>query len=230
MAKSKNEKSKITAVKVGGNGTPEKTLQEKVSDVTTEKLDENLPEEVLGNAPQPVVVEKLSLKSLRKEAVELGMPEEDAKKFNDAELLQSTVNTLKAVKASVTNPVDEAVNPKEEKEIEQEWRSKADRQKAYFDSLPKVRILIPCEGEEKPGVIEERIIDGRKQTVVVSGAVWSKTFNGYRVIVPKGVYTVISEAIADNIAQEFNQVQESNARFSVDRIDPKTGKSVNDQL
>lgn len=160
----------------------------------------------------------------------LGMPEDDAKKFTDPELLKSTINTLKAVKVSTTTPLADAPNPREDRLVEKAWQSKAERQKEYFDSLPKVRIMIPCEGTEKPGVVEERMINGVMQTVVISGAVWSKSFNGYKVVVPKGVYTEISQAVADNIAKEFNQVQESNARFSLDRIDPATGKSVREQL
>jgi|SRR3990167_3455938 len=139
------------------------------------------------------------------------------------------------VPGPIANPmagpvVAEISVPKEEKETERHWSAKADRQKAYFDSLPRVRILIPCESGEKPGVIEEKVVDGKKQMVVVSGAVWSKTFNGYKVIVPKGVYTEVSEAVAENIAEEYNQVQKSNARFSLDRIDTQTGRPVKEQL
>jgi hypothetical protein len=172
----------------------------------------------------------IKFEKLQKEAFELGMPKEDIEKFRDMGTLEAAVNSMKAIKADKIVSLEENADPKEEKETEKHWTSKADRQKAYFDSRPKVRILIPCEGDEKPGVVEEKEVNGRLEMVAVSGAIWSKTFNGYRVIVPKGVYTEVSEAVADNIADEFNQVQKSNAQFSIERIDPKTGKPVREQL
>ena len=74
------------------------------------------------------------------------------------------------------------------------------------------------------------MVKGRKEMVALSGAVWSKTFNGYRVVLPKGVYVEASQAIADNVAEEFNQINRSIQRFGVDRIDPKTGQPVADRL
>ena len=53
---------------------------------------------------------------------------------------------------------DKEKSPKEEKQAEKLWRNKADKQKDYFDSLPPVRIMIPCEGEEKPGVVREEMV------------------------------------------------------------------------
>jgi hypothetical protein len=171
-----------------------------------------------------------SFNLLRKEAVTLGMPQEDVDKFDNEETLKVTVNALKASKADKVVTLEEKVNPKEEREVEKKWRDKAQRQKEYFNSLPKVRVLIPCDSTEKPGVVEERKVNGIMQTVVVSGAVWSKTFNGYRVVVPKGVYYEVSEAVADNIAEEFNQVIRSNAQFGLDRTDTTTGRPVREQL
>jgi hypothetical protein len=217
MAKSKNEKSKIKVEKIGGNKPPE--------------VNPNPQENPQGDTGvENVSQEESPLKVLQVEAVSLGMPQEDALKFTDEETLKVTINALKASKADKVVTLEEKANPREDREIEKKWRNKAERQKVYFESLPKVRILIPCEGAERPGVVEERVINGLRQMVAISGAVWSKTFNGYRVVIPKGVYTEVSEAVADNIAKEFSQVQESNNRFSVDRLDPETGRPVRDQL
>jgi hypothetical protein len=206
MAKSKNESSKLKVEQVGN---PQKPLKDQVSDVVTKIVDAKLIDE----------------------AISLGMPKENAEKFTDEDLLKSTIDTLKAISVASKNPVavSDPVNPKEDREIEKHWNSKAERQKAYFDSLPQIRILVPCEGKEKPGVVEDRMIDGRMQTVPVSGAVWSKTVNGYRVVIPKGVYTNVSEAIAENIQDELHQVAESNAQFSIDRLD-ENGKPIRERL
>lgn len=171
---------------------------------------------------------KTKIELLREEAVSLGMAKGIADAFESEELLSATVETLRANKPVAS--LKEVVDPAEESRIEKKWKAKAQRQKEYFNSLPQVRILIPCEGSEKPGVVEERVVNGIRQTVVISGAVWEKNFNGYKVIVPKGVYTTVSEAVADNIAKEFNQVQEGIQRFGLDRIDPVTGRPVRDQL
>ncbi len=207
MAKSKNEKSKIKVEQVGSPSKSETPI--------TPPVDQ---------APPDTDVE---LFDLQKEAIKLGMPEETAGKFKDVALLQDTVNTLKAVGASQVAPVQtEPVNPREDARIEKVWKSKAERMKAYLDGRPKVRIIIPCDAKEKAGTVVERS-DGKK---VYAGAWWSKTFNGYRVDVPKGVYTEVPIDIADNISAEFNQVQADLARFGIDRIDEKTGKPVADRL
>lgn len=223
MAKNK---SKLTVQKVGSQEP-----KEEIKEVEVAPQEESLPEPEPQEAPveSPKLPSKLEL--LQEEAVSFGMPKEDAKEFKSEKMLTLMLNTLRA--KSVVAPavvVEDKIDLVEERKIEKLWRNKAEKQKEFFDSLPKVRIIIPCEGEEKPGVIEEKIVDGKMQTVVVSGSVWSKTFNGYRVIVPKGVYCTVSEAIADNIAQEFNQVQESNKQFSIDRIDPETGRPVSEML
>ena len=166
------------------------------------------------------------------------MPKEDVEKFSTEETLEATVNVLKASKANKEDPIREVSNPVEERQVEKLFRSRAERQKAYFDSLDPVTILIPCESGEAPGKIEEIEENGVKKTII-TGAVWSKSFNGYRVTIPKGVYTEVPGrdpktgkvvAVAENIARELNQVQIANEQFGIDRLDPKTGKSVRDQL
>lgn len=222
-----------------------------VQDITTETLDKGLPDAILGNAPDPITQEPdptpqspfadLSVKDLQKEAVKLGMPEDDAKLFTTKAPLIATINTLKAQGASkvvevgaqpVVAPATlNAVDPKEEKQTEQRWLSKAARMYEYLEAQPKVAILIPCEVGEKPGVVERRMIHGINQYIHISGAVWSKTFNGFRIIVPKGVQGVqVPQDIAQNIADEFNLTQAAGEQWKIDRVDPITGKTVREQL
>jgi len=172
-----------------------------------------------------------TLKESREELTKLGFPQEDAKKLLTKAQINAVINALKA--SNVVKKVDTLelkVNPKEEKQDEKRWISKAERQQDFFDSQPKVRVLIPLDPHEKQGVVREVVVKGRKKIIHVSGAVWTKTFNGFMVIVPKGVYTEVAKAIAENIAEEHNQTQHAGDQWLVDRIDPETGKSVRSQL
>ena len=74
------------------------------------------------------------------------------------------------------------------------------------------------------------MINGREEIFVKSGAVWSKSFNGYRVIIPKGVYTEVAKDIAKNVSDELNQTLMAGDEFKLDRIDPNTGRPVREQL
>jgi len=180
---------------------------------------------------EEIKLEELTVKELQAEAVKLGMPEEDTKTFTTKAPLIATINALKA--SNVVKKVDTLepkVNPKEEKQDEKRWKSKAERQQDFFDSQPKVRVLIPLDPHEKQGVVREVMVKGRKKIIHVSGAVWSKTFNGFMVIIPKGIYTEVSQPVADNIAEEYNQTQHAGDQWLIDRIDPQTGKPVRSQL
>jgi len=179
---------------------------------------------------QEVKVESGVLDVLKKEAVKLGMPELDVDKFESEELLRASINAIKANKTAVETPVEFKESPKEEKVIEKDWQNKADSMKKFFDTQEKITVMIPLEPGEKPGVVETRTVNGREETIVVSGAVWSKTFNGYRVIVPKGTYTPVAKAIAENLATELNQTLMAGEQWKIDRIDPNTGRSVREQL
>ena len=197
-----------------------------IREVLVEGTTENAPKN-----PQSSFAD-LTVKELQAEAVKLGMPEEDVKTFTIKAPLIATINALKA--NAVIKKVDTLevpANPKEEKQTEKKWQSKADRMCDYLEGRPKVAILIPCEAGEKPGVVNTIEVRGRKQYVYVSGAVWSKTFNGYKIIVPKGVQGVlVADDIAKNIADEYNLTQAAGEQWKIDRIDPTTGKPVKEQL
>ena len=113
-----------------------------------------------------------TVKQLREMAVKLGMPKEDAESFDKKAPLIATINILKATKATKVKKVktlNPPPNPKEEKKIEKQWRSKAERMRAKLDAQPQIRFMIPLEGEEKSGVVREVMVKGRKEYIHVSG-------------------------------------------------------------
>jgi hypothetical protein len=176
---------------------------------------------------------EMTVKDLQKELVKLGISEEESAKFTVKATIIATLNALKAKESKEPEKVSTltpSVDPKEEKQIESRWQSKADRMCDFFESQPKISIMIPCEANEKPGVVEVVMVRGRKQYKFISGGVWSKSFNGYRVIVPKGTYYDVPKSVAENIASELNQTQQAGSKWGLDRIDAETGKPVRDQL
>lgn len=193
-----------------------------------------------GTISTPPHVEPMKLNKTQLKAIELGMVREDVLKIKEPALLKSIVDTMIANKIVVNTsetPDAPAVKapeyvetPLEQKLDEQRWMSKKQKMKDFFDAQPKVSVMIPLEAGEKPGVVEIKRVRGFDETVVVSGAVWSKTFNGYRVVVPKGVYTEVARGIAENLSQELNQTLTAGDQWKLDRIDPNTGKPVREQL
>lgn len=69
--------------------------------------------------------------------------------------------------------------------------SKAEIMREHLAKQPKVRILIPVEGKEKPGI-----------TIPV-------TINGYRLNIMKGVYVEVPEQVADMIMKSQKQTMEA---------------------
>lgn len=69
--------------------------------------------------------------------------------------------------------------------------SKAAIMREHLAKQPKVRILIPVEGKEKPGI-----------TVPV-------TINGYRLNIMKGAYVEVPEQVADAIMKSQKQTMEA---------------------
>lgn len=178
-----------------------------------------------------IKLEDLSVKELQVEAVKLGISEDEVKTFTIKAPLIITINALK--KSKEIKPVDTLmppVDPKEEKQDIKRWQSKADKMRDSLESQPKVRVLIPLDPSEKQGIVKKVIVRGKEETIYVSGAIWSKTFNGYKVIIPKGIYTEVPQQIADNIGDEYNQTIHAGDQWALDRIDPKTGQPVKNQL
>jgi len=167
---------------------------------------------------------KLTVKDLREVVIKLGMPEEDAENFETKKPLIATINTLRAQKV-----VETLGELKKEKE---EHLSKAERMRAILMKQRKIRILIPLQGKEKPGVINwvYNKVTKRKEQVYVSGAYTPVQINGFKWLVPHGKYDEVPEQIADIISESQNITAEAGKEYLIDRIDPDTGKPVRDKL
>lgn len=169
-----------------------------------------------------------TVKELREELIAKGFEASAVAGMKTKEALLGTLKVLNERKDVATlNPTKD---PKEEKDTEKNWLAKADRMAKELEKQPKVRVLIPLEPNEKVGNVKEVRERGTLQYRHISGAVWSKTFNGYKVILPKGTYVSVPEQIADNIAKELDQTQRAGEHLKIDRIDPTTGRPVRDQL
>jgi hypothetical protein len=179
-------------------------------------------------------LEEMTLKQLQDEASKLGLEQIDL--FKTKGPLIAAINSLLKVQAQPTintTPqviVPEPVNPKEERVDEKKWQSKADRMRDHLESQPKVRVMIPLEHNEKQGVVRKTMVRGHEETIAVSGGIWVTNLNGLHIVVPKGIYYDVPEQVADKIGREYNQTQHAGDQFRIDRIDPKTGRPVSEQL
>jgi hypothetical protein len=167
---------------------------------------------------------KLTVRDLREIVVKLGIPEEEAENFGTKKPLIATINALRA-KAVVETPG-------QRKKDEKKYLSKKERMRAILMEQKKVRILIPLEGEEKPGIIKWKYdkVSKRKEQVYVSGAYTPVQINGFKWLVPHGKYEEVPEQIADMIADAQGMTAEAGRAYLIDRIDPKTGKPISDKL
>lgn len=169
-------------------------------------------------------LEELTLSQLKEKAISLGLTEGELKSFNSKATVIATIRAIEKVKPVATLTPTET--PRETKADNLRWETKVDRMRDFLESQPTVRVLVPLEGDEKQGVVKE--VNG--QMVVVSGAVWSKTFNGYRVCIPKGKYVDVPQAVADNIEKEYFQTTHAGDAWKLDRVKPETGEPVSKQL
>jgi hypothetical protein len=180
------------------------------------------------------ISEEMSIKELRQEAVKAGMPEADVEKLPSKGVIISVINTLKAAGASKevekVPTIEEKPSPSEEKQTNQKWKSKAEIMRDKLENQPKVRFFLPLTGEEKPGIVREVMVNGRKEQVVVGGAVEVVQLNGFKTFVPKGKFVDIPQQVADVLSESMMSTQQAGADLLIDRVDPKTGLPVRSQL
>ena len=179
-----------------------------------------------------IKLEDLSVKQLQEELVKLGVPSEDAKKFTTKAPLIATLKALNVKAGQKVATLEPKADPKEEKQVEKKWQSKAERQRAYWGAQPKVRILVPLEGKEKQGIVKWVFNPKteREEQVYISGAIQPVTENGAKYLVPKGIYVEVPEPVAKVIQDKYQQTSEAGANLLIDRIDPETGRKVSEQL
>lgn len=177
--------------------------------------------------------ELMTVKELRTEAIKLGMPEQDAETFTVKAPLIATINVLKAKEVvKRVDSLEEKINPKEEKSFEKAYMTKRERMRLRLMAQPRIRMLVPKEPTEKDGVVKW-VLDpklGYEVQVYVSGAVKTVTLNGYKYLIPKGVYSEVPQQIADIIEKSQQQTSEAGQDKLLDRIDPNTGMSVREMM
>jgi len=174
-----------------------------------------------------ILPEELTLTQLKEKAVKLGMSKEEADLFTTKAPLVATIKILKKKRVETLTP---PVSPKEEREDEQRWLSKAERMLQILLKQPRVRYALPLEPKEKPGVVREVWEKGRFRQIHISGAVEAPQINGCKWLVPKGVMVEIPKQVFDLLADSYNITITAGENLRLDRIDPATGRPVRDIL
>lgn len=177
-----------------------------------------------------------TLKQLQAELVELGMPAEAVEGIKTRTSVLATINALKSAKEKSASEVkkvaslEEKPNPTEEKEIVRQYKAKSEVMRQKLEKQPKVRFFLPISEQEKPGVVREIIKNGRKEQLYISGAVETVQLNGYKILIPKGVYVDVPQQVADHLSESMHLTQNAGASLLIDRIDPTTGQAVSSRL
>lgn len=179
-----------------------------------------------------------TLKELIAEAVELGFPKEVAETFKAKSQVIAVIESLKS-KPKEEAPIEkvatieETPDPKEERKIEKQWRNKAEQMMALWLAEPMVSLMVPSDPGKQPGVVEWRTDKhGNKYQVALTGedTIWSKSFNGAKWLVPKGVYVEVPIRIAKAIQKETEGLNNAGRQWLTDRLDKRTGKMVNEVI
>ena len=170
---------------------------------------------------------KLTVKELQAMAIKLGMPAEDASTFEVKKPLIATINALRAKEV-----VNESVAKEEIKKDKEKWTSKKERMRAILLKQKKVRVLVPLEGKEEVGEVKWIFNEKskRKEQVYIKGSYIPVQINGFKWIVPKGVYVDVPEQVSDIISNAQQATAESGKDFLIDRRDPETGQEVRNML
>jgi len=166
-------------------------------------------------------LENLSLKELRKKVINLGMSAEDAELFGFKKPLIATIKAF-----SKQEPSGE--------DFTQRYNSKVEIMRKKLMKQQKVRIKLPLDVKEKPGKVKWLFNPKtkRKEQVYFDGAFLAVQLNGFKWIVPKGVYTEVPQQIADTIDEADRRTQKAGEEWLINRdgTDPETGKSVRETL
>lgn len=190
-------------------------------------------------------LDTLTVKELQDNLVKLGMKRKDVEVFKTKAPLISTIITLedqlakkKEEKKEELNEINkkvasitEKIDPREDRKINKQWLSKAQRMKEILFEQEQVSVLVPLEAGEKVGKVEWRMTKkGEKYQEHISGAIKKVQINGYKFYIPKGVYYKVPMQIAQVISQAEQQILENGQDLKVDRLDPNTGGKVQDLL
>lgn len=196
--------------------------------------------------------EEKTLKELKAELIEAGMDEEAANSFRAKAAAQATLDALKSTniekaekaheEIEKVDSLEEAPNPREDRETNKNWKSKATRMKAKLLNQEFVSILVPLDPNEKIGEVEWVMPDGKDEEIIplgqwlklshaqkmqtyqkhISGAIVSPQLNGYRFFIPKGVYYQVPMQVFE-VVNEANMEQVKATQYkNLERFDEKT--------
>lgn len=180
-----------------------------------------------------------TLSELVQEAIGLGFPKEVAESFKVKSQVIAVIESLKTKpketesEVKKVDSIEEKPNPREEKKIEKMWRNKAQQMMDIWQSEPMVSLMVPSEPGRQPGIVEWRTDKhGDKFQIALTpeDTIWSKTFNGAKWLVPKGVYVQVPKRVADAIQKEMEGLNNAGREWLTDRIDKRTGKMVNEVI
>jgi len=165
-----------------------------------------------------------TLKELREMVVKLGMTPKDAELFGFKKPL---IATIKAFSSKMPNKSDD-------EDFNKLYTSKAERMRAKLMKQPRVKIKLPLQAKETIGKVKWLFNPKtkRKEQVYFGGAFLAVQLNGFKWLVPKGVYTDVPQQISETIDEADRRTQEAGKQWLIDREgkDPKTGLSVKDVL
>lgn len=197
-----------------------------------------------------------TLKQLKEELVEAGMPEEDADEFRTKAAAEVTLEALETTKIRAevaeaeteeekpVESIEERPDPKEERKTNRDWKSKAKRMKAKLLSQEFVSILVPLDPEDTIGEVEwvdtdsEDVIPLKKWLKLphaekmrtfqkkIGGTVIAPQLNGYKFFIPKGVYYQVPMQIFE-VVNEANMEQVKATQYkNLNRLDEQTRQAT----
>jgi len=187
--------------------------------------------------PVPEVAPERTLKVIQKELLDAGFPKDQVKGLQSKAVAQAVLDSMTKNPVATAKPklekvatIEEKLNPKEEKLIEQQYNSRKDIMRAKLEAQPQVPIFIPKADDKPAGIVKKVLVRGKTEYVKIGGETEEFINNGYVVIVPKGVQTTVPAQIFNQWAESVSATQRAGSEFSVDRIDPETGRRVGDRL
>lgn len=199
-------------------------------------------------------MDEMSLEELQGRLIELGMPQEDAENFRTKAAAKVTIEMLeakeaeKAVEEEKVKTLEERPDPKEEKQVNRNWKSKAEKMKAKLLNQEFISLLVPLDPNEQVGEVtwvdpetEEEIefddwfnlpFEEKMKTYQkhIGGAIITPQLNGYKYMIAKGVYSRVPRQIFEVVNEANMEKIKATQYKNLDRIDPRTGRPVKESF
>lgn len=152
------------------------------------------------------------------EELDENVSEDDEEDTEDEEEDEDEKPKAKAKGAKKPLIEREAPKARPRNSIDQAMRADAKIVREALEKQPKVRLFIPLGINEKAGS---------------PSAFESVTINGYRMVLPKGEYVTVPQAVADIIEAHYNMTPENTEMgqaYRLDRARTKDGMSTDEAL